>query len=132
MGRIFTVPPSPFERDHAAGILAGMTYQAEHDGALPDTPMWRMLERRKELAPARFDHWHPNLALMIERLPLNHPAIPEGWTGHMRGGALAPLTVPPAAVAGVPEPSSLALCCVGLAVVLWVTWMMKGVKLCSS
>jgi hypothetical protein len=121
MGRIFSLPPSPFERDHAAGILAGMTYQAEHD-ALPDTPMWRMLERRHDLAPARFDRWHPNIALMIERLPLNHSEIPNSWTGHMRqGGTLAPLTVQPSAVATIPEPSSLVLCCVALALVaLWI------------
>jgi hypothetical protein len=98
MGRIFTLPPSPWEIQHAAGILAGMTYQAEHDDALPDTPMWRMLERRHDLNPARFDRWHPNIALMIERLPLNHSEIPNSWTGHMRGGTLAPLTVQPAAV----------------------------------
>jgi hypothetical protein len=54
---------------------------------------------------------------MIERLPANCPEIPEGWTGHMRGGTLAPLTVQPPAVSSIPEPPSLALCCVGLAVV---------------
>jgi len=102
MSHVFTVAPSQFEIDHAAAIVAGMHYQAEH-GVLPPTPMWRALERRHDLDPARFDRWHPNVGLMIERSEA--AALRSDATACTPGVALQPLTV-----ASVPEPSSLAMC----------------------
>ena len=63
----FIVHPSKWEVEHAGAIFSGQAYQATHDGELPDTPMWRMLEFRHSLNSARFDHWHPNVGLMLER-----------------------------------------------------------------
>lgn len=63
----FIVKPTAWEIDHASAIFAGQAYAAKHDFALPDTPMWGMLEHRHEIAPMRFQHWHPNVALMIAR-----------------------------------------------------------------
>jgi hypothetical protein len=112
MGRIFTIKPSQFEVEHWPAIRAAELYQAEHGDALPATPIWRALERRHDLNPARFDHWHPNLGIMIERME-QHDADD--------GGASVVVQEPPVLAAlSVPEPSSLALWCVGLAVVLWV------------
>jgi hypothetical protein len=125
MGRIFAVPPSPFEVDHAGQILAGLRYQAEH-GALPDTPMWRMLEHRHAINPVRFDFYHPNVGRILDGLTLAPPFVTHhhGWVGHMRGPKLAPLVVrpdaPPVVVASVPEPPTLGLWLVGLAAVLWL------------
>lgn len=70
----FIVHPSKWEVEHAGAIFSGQAYQATHDGQLPDTPMWRMLEFRHSLNSARFDHWHPNVGLILER---NAP-VPEG------------------------------------------------------
>ena len=124
MGRIFALPPSPYEVDHAAAIMAGVRYQAEH-GVLPDAPAWRMLERRHDLNPVRFTHYHPNLAAILDGLTLPPPRAPHyGWAGHMRGRpTLAPLTVqpePPSAATPVPEPASAAMWFLGLAVAFFL------------
>jgi hypothetical protein len=62
----FIVHPSRWEVDHARAIFAGQAYQASHDGQLPETAMWEKLEFRYDLNSARFAHWHPNIALMLE------------------------------------------------------------------
>lgn len=89
----FIVHPSEWEVEHAGAVFAGQAYQATHDGALPDTPMWRMLEFRHSLNPARFDHWHPNVGLILENgdsgtftegVAGASPA-PHHWIGYMRG-----------------------------------------------
>jgi hypothetical protein len=111
MSRVFTVKPSPWEAEHYPAIRAAELYQAEHGDALPATPIWRALERRHDLNPTRFDRWHPNLAIMIERME----------RAGTDGAASAVVQQPPALAAlSVPEPSSLELWCVGLAVVLWI------------
>lgn len=84
----FIVRPSEWEQSHAVAIFAGQAYEAENH-ALPDTPMWRMLESRHDLNPARFDHWHPNVGLILEHGFQPHPdhRTPHNWTGYMRGPA---------------------------------------------
>jgi hypothetical protein len=69
----FIVRPSKWEVEHAKGIFAGQAYAATHGGELPDTPMWRMLEFRHTLNPARFDFWHPNVGLLLESRPSGTP-----------------------------------------------------------
>ncbi|APW63393.1 hypothetical protein BSF38_04959 [Paludisphaera borealis] len=86
----FIVHPSKWEAEHAGAILAGQAYQSTHDGRLPDTAMWKMLEFRHSLNPSRFDHWHPNVALILEnREPVGFQSVrvlqPHRWMGHMRG-----------------------------------------------
>ena len=109
----FILRPSEWEVDHARGIFAGMAYQAEHQGELPATPMWRALERRYDLAPMRFAHYHPNIAAMIataRETPYDPPpCIPV-------------VCVPPpshGASQHVPEPAACVLLAVGIA---WAWW----------
>jgi len=92
----FIVHPSQWEVDHARAIFAGQAYQASHDGQLPETAMWKMLEFRHELNPARFTHWHPNIALIFENrdpASLLHSSYPDPRERHrelrirdLRGG----------------------------------------------
>lgn len=133
----FIVHPSKWEAEHAGAIFAGQSYQSTHDGQLPDTPMWRMLEFRHSLNSARFDHWHPNVGLILEHrepgLESANLSGPHGWIGHMRGPGwhhegvvpeqlantippsevsppLSSLTAPPpttTATQSVPEPSAV-------------------------
>lgn len=121
----FMVSPSAWERAHAAGIFAGQKHEAEH-GTLPNTPMWRMLEYRHDLNPARFDHWHPNIGIILEHR--DHHAIvpPHHWIGHMRGPSLScePLpALPPPPQQGsqtVPEPAASTM--LAMAFVLVGAW----------
>jgi hypothetical protein len=111
MGRILT-NPTPWEIDHAAGIIRGFEYQQAH-GSLPDTPMWRMLERRHDLAAARFDRYHPNVGRILEGACVAEPpacVTPHHWIGRMRGSTEIPTCPPgPPPIPAVPEPSSLLL-----------------------
>ena len=109
----FILRPSEFEVDHARSILAGMAYQAEHHGELPATPTWHALERRCDLAPHRFAHFHPNVAAMIataRETPYDPPpCVPV-------------VCVPPpshGASQHVPEPAACVLLAVGIA---WAYW----------
>jgi hypothetical protein len=73
----FVIAPSHFEVDHFRAIFAGQTYLAEH-GDLPDNPFWRAMERRRELNPARFSYWHPNISYLLEYRwfkPVDPPVI---------------------------------------------------------
>ena len=87
----FIVHPSKWEVEHAGGIFKGQAYQATHDGQLPDTPMWRMLEFRHSLNAARFDHWHPNVGLLLEHREAKvesariSQTYNDKWIGYMRG-----------------------------------------------
>lgn len=136
----FIVAPSQFEIEHHAAIFAGQAYEAEH-GVLPDAPMWRMLERRFELNPARFSFWHPNIAILIERQgsPSTPPACraPHGWIGCMRRPPMpiipSPLCEPPGVVCQpvpphsgsqvVPEPAASTLLAIAFtASCLWWLW----------
>lgn len=108
MSHIFTVAPSTWEVEHHPAIRAAELYQASHDGALPSSPAWRALERRHDLDPTRFSHWHPNISLMIARSERMH---------HDGPAALVVRDRPPTLAApSAPEPPSAALWCVGLAV----------------
>ncbi len=104
----FIVHPSQWEIEHAGAIFSGQAYQAAHDGQLPDTPMWRMLEFRHSLNAARFSHWHPNVALILEnREPAAESpqySLPRvhGWIGHMRGPALPVQSFTPEQLASTP------------------------------
>lgn len=76
----FMVQPSRWERDHAGFVFRSQAYQDRHDGGLPSTPIWRMLERRFDLDQARFSFWHPNVARMIlrSREDAYVPVLPPG------------------------------------------------------
>lgn len=134
MSSVFSIEPSKWEVDHAAGIVSGQAYESQH-GVLPDTPMWRMLERRFELNPVRFSFWHPNVAILIEHQglsPIEHPQ-PHGWIGRMRGPS-PPITPPTCDLPGVacppraphmggqtvPEPASSML--LAIALMAWGAW----------
>lgn len=86
----FIVHPSNWEIEHAGAIFRGQVYQATHDGQLPDTPMWRMLEFRHSLNAARFDHWHPNVGLILEQKQPDVEGLQlsqhdtNNWMGNMR------------------------------------------------
>ena len=116
----FILRPSEWEVDHARPILAGMAYQAEHNGELPATPMWRALERRCDLAPARFERWHPNLSLMIREAretPYDPPpCFPIVCTP-------PPCESSHGASQHVPEPAACVLLAVGIA---WAYWRATG------
>lgn len=116
MGRIFTLPPSRWEVDHAAGILAGIRHEAA-TGEMPQGPMWSMLERRYDLAPVRFARWHPNTALLIERSRLDQcpPPPPADWCDPPPSCVF----VPPCEGGGggnqtVPEPASVIVLAIGV------------------
>lgn len=75
----FTVRPSQWEIEHAGGIFAGQAYQVQHNGQLPDTPMWRLLEYRYSVNAARFTFYHPNIGRMIAQKltpPPPPPVVP--------------------------------------------------------
>ncbi|MDG3008009.1 hypothetical protein [Paludisphaera mucosa] len=96
----FIVPPSKYEIQHAKQIFAAQTYQSTHNGQLPDTRAWRMLESRHALNATRFDFYHPNIGRMIEGRGFTPPAtqvVVKGWQGHMRGPETTPIVpiIPP-------------------------------------
>lgn len=97
-GRLsFALPPTPWELQHAQGILAGQAYQAQTGGLLPDTPMWQMLEFRYSLNASRFTYFHPNVARMIEqKLTMPPPTTPPVTP--------PPVTPPPPTVVPPPTP----------------------------
>lgn len=66
MGRILTMSPSRWERDHIEGVIAGIRHEAA-TGELPTGPMWSMLERRYDIDAERFAAHHPNTAALIAR-----------------------------------------------------------------
>lgn len=114
MGRIFSTTPSSWEIDHVAGIRAGEAYQSSHDGVLPATPMWGMLERRYELNEARFRRWHPNVALMLDVVHENNHGFPSMsyWGRFVRSddGRCEPrVSVEPHPIQFIPEPWSFLL-----------------------
>jgi len=108
---MFPLPPSRWEREHAGFVLRSLRFQAERDGDLPGTPAWGMFERRYDLAPARFESWHPNLAAMIRlSREADFPALPAAPPCVPAAPALPPAPPgpnPPQVAA--PEPASLAL-----------------------
>lgn len=119
--RIFTLPPSQYEIDHASAIKAGLNFQTTHEGQLPSTAAWKMLEFRQALNPTRFKIYHPNLSKMIENsftysthcefpvVPtcpvVDIPCLPNVW-----------VECPPVQMANqtVPEPTTALLLGVGL------------------
>ena len=114
----FIVPPSQWEIEHARPIFAAQKYQDANNGQLPDTRVWRMLEFRHDLNPARFNFFHPNIGRMIERQDTPTPLPPPAEQGLNPPPVDPPLTPPveqeivdppPGGVGGVatPEPSSL-------------------------
>jgi hypothetical protein len=130
MGRIFAIPPSPWEVDNVAAYVVGERHLAEF-GTLPGNTGWRMLERRYDLNPLRFAEHHPNVAALIEQArqelhdgpgrpdfpPIDRcsPYVPECGCeqppAHGGGGNLV-----------VPEPSGLALGLVAAIVWMGVMW----------
>lgn len=126
MGRILTLPPSRWELDHLAGVALGVRYEAEHH-ALPDTPMWAMLERRYDLDPIRFQHWHPNVSLLIEHARQDGPGRPDVWpidrcSPYQAGVGCEPPPSRGGAQQVVPEPPGLALALVAAIVGVGVMW----------
>lgn len=62
------------------------------NGLVPDTPYWRYLHFRRNLAPRRFDRYHPVLGAILAQDLL------------LRSGTLCPpVIVPPPIVVGPPE-----------------------------
>jgi hypothetical protein len=123
--QIFRVKPTPYEVEHAGLIRQGVLYQQSHQGDLPGTPFWNMIERRYLARPLNFQHYHPNLFLMEmtahHATPERH--VPHGWIGHMRqppiGDVCPPIVecpppVGPPAQQVVPEPVSCVLLLIGL------------------
>lgn len=90
-------------------------HSLERTGELPDTPLWRGLERLDDLHPHRFAHWHPGMARLLDAARHEHHAS--------TGSSLVTITS-----AAVPEPASwvlmgvgiFCLCLVGLAVGIWL------------
>lgn len=102
-GRLgFAYRPTAWEVQHAPGILAGQAYQAQNDGLLPDTPMWRMLEFRYSLNASRFTYFHPNVARMIEQ-KLTMPPPPPVTPPPPTVTPPPPITPPPSIV--IPPPT---------------------------
>ena len=116
MGSILIHPEPPHPLRFPAGflhreLLFGEHYAEHHGGFLPDTPFWRHLEMKHDLAPARFDFWHPIVGRWIER------------SEHMHRGTVPPpvviqpqqITPPPITVtSSVPEPASWLLLAAGV------------------
>jgi hypothetical protein len=119
----FMVPPSKWEIGHAAPIFAAQKYQAAHEGQLPDTRMWRMLEFRHDLNARRFNFYHPNIGRMIEAqnmkplvppiIPPAPPIVPPVFPPTDPGGGGGGTTVdPPPNPQGpnaIPEPSAFVM-----------------------
>ncbi len=121
----FIVSPTRWEVDHAHALEAGAEFASTHDGELPQTPMWKMLEHRYELAPARFAFWHPNVALILERAEqsrIDAPCVAMPW----REAPRIPLVAcdppsPRTASLSTAEPASLvgASICIVLLAAYW-------------
>jgi len=126
LGFTFTLPPSKWEVEHAAGLFRSQVYQKLHEGDLPDTPIWQMLEQRFEINPDRFTSYHPNVAAMIlasreeEQEVGELPSCPQITTPIV--GLPLPATPggPPGPQTAVPEPSSIVT--FALAVVALYFW----------
>ena len=77
-------------------------------GNLPDTPAWRLIEHRHEIAPKRFDHYHewsrPIWRLLAEEHPV--PVVP-----------MPPVVGPPIGPGGISEPSTIAMLPIAIAFV---------------
>lgn len=118
MGHIpFPLKPEPLaELRHQA-----IEYREHHGGLLPETKPWHYLEKRWEINPSRFSHWHPllgrwitedwNLRHQIPIIPLIPHEIPD--PGHC-------IEVPECHLKPVvtPEPSSSVLVVIGLITVV--------------
>lgn len=125
----FLVPPSRWEIQHAAPIFAAQQYQAAHDGRLPSTRMWRMLEFRHNLNARRFNFFHPNIGRMIEAQnmvpptpilppvpPVVPPVVPPTDPGG-GGGTGEPPPNPQGPGGTVPEPSAFLMFAAAMLVV---------------
>lgn len=116
----FYAPPRMWELEHRQQFLSAQ-HTLTTTGNLPDTPMWRMLERRFDANEARFTFWHPNFARLIRDAegqsmpicPIGRPDLPV-W-GEMRTSCVPP--VPQA----IPEPNALVLSLIAVAAssLLW-------------
>jgi hypothetical protein len=130
---------------NARELKIGQEYAAAHDGLLPDDPFWDNLRYRHTINAARFDHYHPRIAGMLDRdaavrLLLAHPVTkpetvtpvktvtpprtvttdppvtkPIGTVTHTGSGGGGSEHPIPITTASVPEPSPMALLGVALA-----------------
>lgn len=114
MGRILTLRPSPWEIDNIEGVVAGVLYAERHDGDAPDGPMWRWLDRRRDVNPERFDAHHPNIGLVLGGY-YRHEVQPQC----VEVRTLCDPPPPHGAQQVVPEPASWLLLAVAMA---WVYW----------
>lgn len=78
MSSSHAIHPSKWEVQHHEAIQQGESYIAEHH-TLPDSPIWRMLERRYELNTARFRFWHPESANILDSLKSYIPPTYCDW-----------------------------------------------------
>jgi hypothetical protein len=60
-------PPFPITsalKDHE--LRVGRHYAATHGGELPSNQFWEYMIYRHDLAPVRFDHYHPRFASLLD------------------------------------------------------------------
>lgn len=96
LNELFDHPHTPWF-DHV--VHEGTIYAQLHNNELPNKLVWDFFKFRHDLAPHRFDHWHPHLGKLIERSEQPH------------GCEDTHVVVPPIPCdsTSTPEPSSLLL-----------------------
>lgn len=114
-----TVGPPPFPDTHAEfarEIHLARVFQRTHDNALPDDVFWRYSVARHNLHPVRFDHNHPIVGHIIEKVPRPPPPVPFPMP------PVAGVGVPPAVggmTAGtVPEPAAWLILALGILILV--------------
>lgn len=86
-------------------------------GKLPDTPFVNYLRWRQSLDAARFDHYHPRVAMLLAEQSLTPPASsvpatapPQSQTS-TPGAPGSPPVIPPEGQTIVPEPGTFSIAC---------------------
>ncbi len=82
-------------------------FREHHGGLLPQTPFWLHLEHKWEIAPKRFEHWHPIAGRWLKidhELRTHHQVLPPNQPPHTES---------------IPEPSSCVLLATAVAALIW-------------
>lgn len=118
--------PSEYESDHLGRVLRLNHYVDEHN-ALPHNPWVGMLLNHQRINEVRFTHYHPNLEWILDKpvvvptppvcnIPI--PPVPP-VVCHV------PVDCNPTPPNAVPEPSSVLMFSIAIAVALLAKWFVR-------